>query len=298
LSIIAIWWLRRTHQPSFWIVVPVLTALLILQLGGGHISSGYPGLPPDKAQTIAKWVRFHEQDPYTVVTMSNEFHIYFYTGLFTGNFVHHWYSPNQLDHFEGILKQTKGPWLSLVADHVHIEPAYSGKELEWWLNQHLYRIDAQWVEGYELVRYALLPATDWDWQPFQKTIGPFDLKAFAVHAPRLSTHDALGVQLQVCKAAEVPASYKIFLHLLRDDGELVPGLDGALRYGGGDVAQWEQGDCVIERRGIYIPPDAKAGDYTLVVGVRTPEGNIMTTDEMGASVAYQTLTTVGVSGSK
>jgi hypothetical protein len=297
LCVVVLWWLLRRRQQPLWIVMPVLPALLIAQLGGRHVTVGYPGLSPDSAEIIADWAKFRGEDPYTLVTMSNEFHIYFYTGLLTGDFVHHWYSPNQLDHFDGILQNAKGPWLSLVADHVHIEPTYSGKELEWWLNDNLYRFDARWVGGYELIRYANLPSINWIWQPVQHTIGPLYVGKFAINTNQLGYHEALGVQLQLCKVAEIPTSHKIFLHLLRQDGEILPGLDGAIRYNGFDTTQWQSGGCLIEKRGIYVPPDTQPGTYDLVLGVSTPEGPIMITDATGVSSPYQTLISVVISES-
>ncbi len=297
LSVAALWRLLKGKPQPLWIVMPVLPALLIMQLGDRHITVGYPGLSPDNAEVIADWTKFRGEDPYTLVTMSNEFHIYFYTGLLTGDFVHHWYSPNQLDHFEGILQNTKGPWLSLVADRVHIEPSYSGKELERWLNNNFYRFDAHWVGGYELIRYANFLSANWTWQPVQYKVGPFYVGKFAVNTNQLEHHEALGIQLQLCKSNEIPSSHKIFLHLLRQDGEILPGLDGAIRYNGLDTTQWQRGDCLIERRGIYVPKDAQPGAYDLVLGVSTSEGPVMLTDTTGVSSPYKPLISVDISGS-
>ncbi len=294
-SIVYFWWFQRDKPPYFRVGLPVLSALLILQLGGKGNMIGYPGLSPETAQNIAKWVRFRGNSPYTLVTVSNEFHIYFYLGLLKGDFVHYWYSPSQRAQFEEILEYNKGTWLTLVVDHVHIQPSDSGKELEWRLNQQLFRTDAQWFDGYELVRYALLPSAHWTWQPFGQAIGPFYFGEFAINTTQLFPDKVLGVQLQVCKKmAEIPADYKIFLHLIKDDGALVHGPDGSLQYGGIDVNQWPLGDCIVEKRGIYVPPGVPGGTYNLILGVYTSDGPIMAVDKTGALVKYQVLTSVNV----
>ena len=295
LSIAHSWLFQRDKSPYLRVGLPLLLAVLILQLGGKDNVSGYPGLSPETARNIVKWVRFQDNSPYTLVTVSNEFHIYFYLGLLKGDFIHHWYSPSERVHFEEILEHTKGDWLTLVVDHVHIQPTDSGKELEWWLNQQLFRTDAQWFDGYEVIRYALLSSANWTWQPFRQAIGPFYFGEFAVNTTQLFPGEVLGVQLQVCKkTAEISTDYKIFLHLMRDDGVLVHGPDGSLRYGGIDVNQWPLDDCIIEKRGIYIPPDVLRGTYDLILGVYTQDGPIVAADKTGALVKYQTLTHINI----
>lgn len=294
-SLFIIWKFRITKRIGFLLLLPVLAATIVLQVAGGHISIGYPGMTSETGEHIAEAARFVEPDPYTLVTMSNEFHIYFFEGFFKGDFVHHWVSPNQIDgfEFERILENTKGRWLSLIIDRVHIEPGFTGKELEWWMNKHLYRIGVQWFEGYELIRYAIISSENWDWQPIQSEFGPFQFDEFAINTTQLSPHDVLGIQLQVCSLAETLAEYQIFLHLLGEDGT-VEGLDGPIGYGAIDTAQWQTGDCFIEKRGIYIPPDAQVGSYDLIIGVYTPEGAILPTFGTDGSVTYQTLTRVDI----
>lgn len=70
----------------------------------------------------------------------------------------------------------------------------------------------------------------------------------------------------LCKSAEISDNHRIFLHLLAD-GEIIKGLDGPVHYGAPDTNQWKIGECLIEKRGIYIPPEANAGTYDLIAGV-------------------------------
>jgi len=266
LGIIAIWRLRIAQKAGFLALLPLIPAIAVLQIAGGNIIVGYPGLSKETAQNLAAWVRFNNRDPYTLVTLSNEFHIFFYTGLLKGDFIHHWYSPNQTDQFENILENTKGQWLFLVEDHVHVEPAYSGRDMEWWLNNQLYRFDSQWLDGYELIRYGILPSDGWDSIPIQNEFGPFHIKEVAVNTTALHANNVLGIQLHICKSAEISDNHRIFLHLLAD-GEIIKGLDGPVHYGAPDTNQWEIGECLIEKRGIYIPPEANAGTYDLIAGV-------------------------------
>ncbi len=293
LGIIAIWRLRRPGNCVLLELLPVLLATVTLQIVGGNIAAGYSGLSKETAQDIAQWVRPAREAPYTIVTVSNEFHIYFFEGFLKGDFVHHWYSPHQLNNLEPILENTKGQQLSLLVDRVHIEPAYSGKELERWLNEQLYRFDSQWIGDYELARYAILSADNWTWQPIQSDFGPFRFNKFAVNTTQLSTHDVLGIQLQVCRLDKVPENYKIFVHLLGKN-QVLEGLDGRLGYNGISIDGWQEGECTIEKRGIYVPPNAETGMYDLILGVYTPSGGITGTNIVGDPVKYETLTKIHI----
>jgi hypothetical protein len=288
LSVFIIGKARVSEKFGVLVLAPVLPAIVILQLAGANVSIGYPGMTKATAQSIGKWAQPDGWTPYTLVTMSNEFHIYFFEGWLKGDFIHYWYSPGQTSHFDTILENTKGQWLSFAADRVHIQPTDTGKELEGWLNERLYRFGHEGVGGFDLVHFAILPPDNWTWKPLQLEIGPFRFAQIGVNTTRLFPQDVLGIQLQVCKSAEVSDPHTLFLHLLTD-GAIVEGLDGPIQYGGMDVNSWKTGECLIERRGIYIPPDTKAGIYDLILGVYTPAGRIATTDEAGQAVTYRNL---------
>lgn len=266
LGIMVFWRSKIAQKAGFLALLPVLPAIAVLQIAGGNIIVGYPGLSTETAQGLSEWAKFSDRDPYTLVTLSNEFHIFFYTGLLKGDFIHHWYSPNQTEHFENIIENTKGQWLSLIEDHVHVEPAYSGRDLEWWLNDQLYRFDSQWLDGYELIRYAILPSNGWISIPLQSEFEPFRFEEVSVNTTELYADNVLGIQLHICKSAELSDNHRIFLHLLAD-GNIIEGLDGPVHYGAPAANPWEVGECLVEKRGIYIPPQTNAGSYDLIAGV-------------------------------
>jgi hypothetical protein len=288
LSVLVIGKARGARQYGFLALTPVLPAILILQLAGANVSMGYPGLTKATAQSIGQWAQPGGGAPYTLVTMSNEFHIYFFEGWLKGDFIHQWYSPSQTSQFDKILENTKGEWLSFAADRVHIQPTDSGKDLEGWLNERLYRFGSQGIGGFDLVHFAILPPDNWTWKPLQLEIGPLQFAQIGVNTTRLFPQDVLGIQLQVCKSAEMSGPHTLFLHLLTD-GAIVEGLDGPIQYGTLDVNSWKTGECLIERRGIYVPPGTKPGAYDLILGVYTPAGRIVTTDETGQAVTYRNL---------
>jgi hypothetical protein len=287
-AVLALGRTRLARKFALLALVPMLLAAVFFQVAGANVSGGYIGLSSAEAQAIARWVRPADPAPYTLVTMSNEFHIYFFEGWLKGDFVHHWYSPSQTEEFEEILDSTKGTWLSFVADRVHIQPTDSGKDLEGWLTERLYRFGSRGAGGYDLVYFGLLPSASWAWEPLPLEIGPFQFRQFAVSATQLYPGDVLGVQLEVCKSGDVPVPHALFVHLA-GARQTLEGSDGPIRYGTLDLGQWKMGECLTEKRGIYIPSGAGAGQYNLILGAYTPDGPVMTTDEAGQPAAYRTL---------
>lgn len=267
------WWLvRRKGWPAVILLLPPVFALLVLLILGSGATAGYPGLPAEEGRGLAAWAPAGDAEPYTLITMSNEYEIFYYLGFLKGDFIHHWYSHNQREGFEPILEQTLGEEVALVIDRVHIEPLFSGKELEWWLNEQLFRTGGEWLGGYELVRYANLPAQDWTWRQADHRFGDsFVVPQFAASQTQLQPGDTLGLQLEVCRSGPSPEYHHLFTHL-QGPGEQISGPDGPLRYGGTEIIPWEEGDCLMERRGLEIPASAQPGTYDIIAGFDTPGG--------------------------
>jgi hypothetical protein len=296
ISAAIIWWRGSSEKLNTYLVwLPPSMAVIVIMFAGINTKIGYPGLAAESARSIADWVRHSNDEPYTIVTMSNEFHIYFLEGYLKGDFVHHWYSPNQTTDFQEILDNTKGRWLSFVADRVHIEPLYSGKDLEWWLNEQFYRIESQWVDDYELVRYANLPAHNWTWRSVNQDFGQsFWVDSFALNKTSLSADDILGIRIKICNRGALPDYHEMFLHLISTQGA-INGHDGPIRYGAVYHMEWKKDDCLIEKRGLYIPPDATPNDYSLILGFATPSGRLLARNQKGEPVDHIMLTRVNIS---
>ncbi|MFZ0548855.1 MAG: hypothetical protein WAM60_25620 [Candidatus Promineifilaceae bacterium] len=273
LAAAAAWWLiRRKNLPTSVLLLPPALAVTVLLFLGPNATPGYPGLTAEQGKELAAWAASDNDEPYTLVTMSNEFHIFFYLGYLKGNFIHHWYSPAQVDGFEPILAHSMGEEVSLIMDRGHIDPAFSGKELEWWLNEQLFRVESDWVGDYELVHYANLPLEDWTWHPVTYQFGDsFTLTRFSTNQEMLQPGDMLGLQLDLCRSGSLPEYHNLFIHLQKADTQ-INGNDGPIRYGGTMFIPWEVGDCLLERRAIAIPADAGPGVYDIIAGFDTPDG--------------------------
>jgi hypothetical protein len=293
LAALGLGWLAiRGRVTAVLLILPPLLATAVLLVWGSAATPGYPGLTADDGRALARWAAGPDDSPYTLVTMSNEFHIYFYLGFLKGRFTHHWYSPTSTDGFEPVLQKTSGERLSLIMDRVHILPDNSGKDLEWWLNEQAFRANSDWVSGFELVNYVnMAPATTW--QPADYQFGEsFGLDQFRLSQEQLQPADALGVQLSICRQGDLPEYHHLFVHLVSAAGS-INGYDGPIRYGA-PLASWAEGDCLIEQRAIMVPTTAVPGVYDLIMGFDTTHGPLLVANQAGDPAPYTVLTQVEI----
>jgi hypothetical protein len=268
-----VWWgVARQRWPWPLLPLPLLLALLGLLRYGPAAIADYETVTAAEGHAIAAWVSESPSDPYTLVTVSNNFGNYFYLGHLQGRFRHYWYSPAQPDGFAVTADSTE--WVSLVVDRMHMSPEHSGKEMEWWLNDHFYRADSRWVGQYELIRYANFPQAAWEWQPLDLRFGDgLAIEQVGLSQTTLTPGQALGVSLTIRRVGELPDYHHLFVHLLKTDfSHQVNGLDGPVKYGYSLAVPWEIGHAYQEQRAIYLPPGTPPGTYTVIVGFDTPDG--------------------------
>lgn len=280
--------------PPAWPVVPSALAVAALLGWGPAATRDQSGLPTGQGRELAAWAAEAQPPSYTLVTVSNEFGMYYYLGFLKGDFTHYWYSPAQTSGFEAVLQETAHPWLSLVVDRVHVQPENSGKDMEWWLNEQFYRASSQWIGDFEVVRYADLRAADWRWYATHYDFGRvFAIVEFALNRQQGYPGEVLGVQLKVRRSGPWPSYHHLFLHLV-GPGVQITGHDGPIRYGGTVALTWQEGEELLERRALLIPADAAPGRYDLIMGFETPEGRLPVTDAAGVSSEYAILTQIDI----
>lgn len=93
------------------------------------------------------------------------------------------------------------------------------------------------------------------------------LRGYALGERAFSPGDVIPVTLFWEAEAPIPDRYKVFLHLLGSDSQLVAQTDGEP---GGNLLPttiWPPGEMVIDRHGVLLPKELPAGEYGLVVGL-------------------------------
>lgn len=92
--------------------------------------------------------------------------------------------------------------------------------------------------------------------------------------------------------AETNIGYRVFVHLLGPDGELVAQSDGVPADWSRPTTGWVPEEYVIDRHLLTVPDDASSGtDYELITGMYvSPGGERLTTPDGQAAISLTTLT--------
>lgn len=141
--------------------------------------------------------------------------------------------------------------------------------VERWLDEHAFKATEQWVGDVRFVTYAVPPepATEMDTAvnlPFGDAI---TLEGLTLNETSLSPGDILQVTLFWQTAVPLEQRYKVFLHLIGPDGQLVSQRDSEP---GGNLKPtniWQPGETVIDNHGLLIPADLPSGEYALYLGL-------------------------------
>lgn len=88
---------------------------------------------------------------------------------------------------------------------------------------------------------------------------------------------ALDVTLIWQALAKMEDSYRVFVHLMDAEGQLVAQSDGKPAEWARPTPGWLPGEFVLDPHSLMIPPDVEPGRYQLSVGLYTPDGARLST---------------------
>ncbi len=109
-------------------------------------------------------------------------------------------------------------------------------------------------------------------------------------SPTLHPPTTITVTLVWRAEAETTTSYRVFLHLVGPDGELVTQSDGEPANWTRPTTGWLPGEVITDERALYLPADTTPGKYSLVCGLYTIEtGQRLATADGADSVHLATL---------
>ncbi|MCE5259226.1 MAG: glycosyltransferase family 39 protein [Chloroflexi bacterium] len=169
----------------------------------------------------------------------------------------------------------------LVAAHKRIygilwatDESDPGRFIETWLDQHTYKALDRWYGDLRLVMYAV--PSEVSSQPQVSTDLAFGdailLEGYTLTTPRVKPGDVVQVALYWRAAAAIPERYKVFIHLLDENGQIVAQRDSEPGGGAALTTTWQPGADIIDRYGILLPDTAQAGELTLRIGLYKLEG--------------------------
>ena len=141
--------------------------------------------------------------------------------------------------------------------------------VERWLDEHTFKAVDEWVGDARFVMYAVPAAparameTETNWQ-FGDAI---TLQGYAVGAETALPGDVIPVTLFWETAVPLDKRYKVFLHLLDENGRPAAQRDSEPGGGLALTTTWPPGETIVDNHGLFLPPDLSPGTYTLSLGL-------------------------------
>jgi len=144
--------------------------------------------------------------------------------------------------------------------------------VEGWLNGHGYRAWERWYGGVRLVIYGPSFGEEGVYRPLGVRLGDkIILDGYRLIDEEVRVGDIVRLILHWRAKGEVGEDYKVFVHLLDEEGRLVAQRDSEPQGGMRPTSSWRVGEEVVDRYGVMIPEGLPAGEYELVVGTYEPE---------------------------
>lgn len=141
--------------------------------------------------------------------------------------------------------------------------------LKEWLDLNLFPAFGQWREDTLYLLY-LSPTTQMrELEPAYVFDGRIHLQA-AAFTPRTQASDRVAVTLTWTAPEALVRSYKVFVHLYAEDGQLVAQHDAVPVNELRPTQSWLPGEEIVDRHGLWVPQDAR-GPLRLVVGLYDAE---------------------------
>lgn len=144
--------------------------------------------------------------------------------------------------------------------------------IEGWLDQHTYRAMDAWFGNLRLVVYATSAAQSaLEPRNITSQLGEsIQLEQVAI-TPRIMSGDILQVELTWRATMPLSERYKVFLHLVDGEGQIVAQRDAEPVGFGRPTDGWQVGERIVDLHGIVVRPGTPPGDYQLLLGIYLPE---------------------------
>jgi mannosyltransferase len=152
-------------------------------------------------------------------------------------------------------------WGDAEADPQHV--------IEGWLNAHTYKATEQWVNSIRFATYAVPAALSN--APAVKNGARFGehitLDGYTLSTPRVQPGDILQLDLFWHTDAPLSERYKVFVHVVDQNGRLVAQTDREPGGGQQPTTNWATHEPIVDRYGVLIPAGTLPGTYTVEIGL-------------------------------
>lgn len=141
--------------------------------------------------------------------------------------------------------------------------------VESWLDAHTYKATEEWVNSIRFATYAVPGELSND--PAVASNVRFGehitLDGYTLSTPHLQAGDVLQLDLFWRTAAPLGERYKVFVHVLDQNGRIVAQTDREPGGGQKPTTNWESSEVIIDRYGVLIPAGTPPGRYTIEAGL-------------------------------
>ncbi len=135
-----------------------------------------------------------------------------------------------------------------------------------------YKADERWVTRVRVARYGMAPLpTSPDVRRSLQLGDAIAFEGYSVVGGPFAPGDIVPLTLFWHAPAAPSWQYKVFVHLLNAQGELVSQNDVEPQAGFRPTNRWEAGARIVDRYGVLLPKDLPAGTYTLEAGMYNPQ---------------------------
>jgi len=146
--------------------------------------------------------------------------------------------------------------------------------VEDWLNRHAFRALTSWHGPVRLVGYAAPVYPGWHVQSYDVQVRfglDISLTGYTLDRTEVAPGRILRVALDWSADVAPQKDYKVFVHLLDAQGQIVAQHDGDPVGGSMPSSGWLAGESIADNHGVMVPLETPAGEYRLVLGMYEPE---------------------------
>ena len=169
----------------------------------------------------------------------------------------------------------------IIANHERIYAIFWGEAqrdpqrlVERWLDANTFKAREEWIGDVRFVTYAVAgsPALG---EPVEELVEATDLRwgdaiqlaGFTLSSAELTAGDIVKVALSWQNDRPLPERYKVFLHLVDSQGQIVAQRDSEPGGGLALTTTWLPGETIVDHHGLLIPLGTPSGEYRLLLGL-------------------------------
>ena len=162
-----------------------------------------------------------------------------------------------------------------LTHHSRLFALFYGGEgaVEGWLNEQGHRAWEGWYGGVRLVLYATLLGIEEkpEFKSVDVELGEeFSLLGYSLIDQEVAPGEVVRLVLYWEAKKGIEREYKVFIHLIDANGQLVAQRDSQPQGGSRPTSSWEAGEEIRDPYGVWLSEGVLPGEYELVIGLYEP----------------------------